>query len=84
MTRAAWAEVRMEKACKRWVNSKQINGWLSPFANELTKEHKRAVNVVKALKKQSMLNQFTHDSSEKRMYLMALDEALAALQKGRT
>ena len=87
MTRAAWAMVRMEKAFKRWENGEQFDGWLSPFANELTKEHRRAVRVVKrkiadleVIKSRSFCNA---EIAEAYASITVLRDILAALQKGR-
>lgn len=84
MTRAAWAERKVNTACNKFINTYPIKPWTHYAAQTLLAEHRRAVRVVKRLEKAVELDQHTYTDRTKGYVLAALGEALAALQKGRT
>ena len=88
MTRAAWAEDRMERVFERWLRGNQVDGWLIPFSKELLAEHRRAVRVVRReLEKFQRRRECETNASQRDMLggaMLACSNILAALQKGRT
>jgi len=77
MTRQGWAERIAEN---KWCDATNVK----VYALGLKAEHKRAVRVVKALEKAVTLGQYDMSEAVKRGFLLAIKEAIAALQKGRT
>ena len=80
MTRAAWAERKVE----RKLGGQYIS--LSPklTAELLLAEHRRAFNVVKREIERVKKDQHTYHSEERCLILGSLETVLKALQKGRT
>ena len=91
MTRASWAERKVNTACNKFINTYPIKPWTHYAAQTLLAEHRRAVRVVKqeivATEKLRDTALRADNVAAEAVYLdtiVALNKALAALQKGRT
>lgn len=83
MTRAAWAERKVNTACNKFINTYPIKPWTHYAAQTLLAEHKRAVRAVKAEMKRVKLSQNEFTPTQKMCVEDTLDRLLAALQRGR-
>lgn len=86
MTRAAWAERKVEKICAQPLRLGH-GEWpvgQCEAVRLLRAEHKRAVRVVKRLEKAATLDKHSLNNDQFAGYMGALRHVLAALQKGRT
>lgn len=79
MTRAPWAERKVDAIC-RWTS----DSLRALVIKLLLAEHKRAVNAVKREIKRIGMDQHTYTVDQKLTILAILEPLLAALQKGRT
>lgn len=80
MTTRTWADQQAEKE----LTARALDG--SPIAwaaHLLNKEHARSVRIVKRLQKQTHLDEFGMDADQFDAYLEALNDVLAALERGR-
>lgn len=80
MTPRTWAEKQAEKE----LTAKALDG--SPVtwaAHLLTNEHRRAVRIIKRLKQKAYFVEDTMDADQFDAYIAALDDVLAALERGR-
>ena len=91
MTRAAWAERKVDAACNKFINTYPIKPWTHYAAQTLLAEHRRAVRAVKqeivATEKLRDTALRADNVAAEAVYLdtiVALNKVLAALQKGRT
>jgi len=90
MSEAGWAERKVNTACNKFINTYPIKPWTHYAAQTLLAEHKRAVRVVKqeivATEKLRDTALRADNVAAEAVYLdtiVALNKALAALQKGR-
>ena len=84
MTRQGWAERKV--ACRDTAEHGDAGNYVheSTAVRLLLAEHRRAVRAVKRLTKQAHLDEFSMSADQLDAYLEALNDVLAALQKGLT
>ena len=83
MTRAAWAERKVEQA-QEGMDCCCITCFAPTYAKLILAEHKRAVRVVTAEIKRVKLDRHNYSVVTRAEMTKCLDRLLAALQKGRT
>mgnify|MGYP003417392731 CR=1 FL=1 len=80
MTDAGWTEKVVEPyqcgPCRGKIHIEEV-------VRLLAKEHTHAIRIVKRLKKQAHLDEFSMSADQLDAYLEALNDVLTALQRGR-
>lgn len=77
--RKSWAEKKAAKLFGECV----YPIYADAYAHALTVEHRRAVRIIKRLKQKAYFVEDTMDADQFDAYIAALDDVLAALERGR-
>ena len=79
MTPRTWADEKVAQAQRRRPSANM----LVTAAQVAESEHQRAVRIIKRLKQKAYFVEDTMDADQFDAYIAALDDVLAALERGR-